>query len=166
MSWKSRLDAGRQNYVRLGACEPTFIDKVRPPIIEEVPPPTIAHGLDGISRAARLRCVKAILLGLVRAMLAGSIAVIEGCSAVAAIGWALNGQEIEDRLQLFIGVASETDESQTRPLVIFGHQMRSPSRISKPLRIRKVSKARPGTPAPGWKIISEPILLNELPAGV
>jgi hypothetical protein len=101
------LARARENYVHYCACQPSFSDRVRPPRIDEVP------------RFAAVQGIKAVLVGIVRAMVSGHIGTFEGCSAVAAVGYPLDEPELEEILSTFRGVASETDAlptSETRHL--------------------------------------------------
>ena len=95
------LACARENYIRYGACQPSLADRVRPPDIGEVP------------RFAAVQGIKAVLVGIVRAMVSGNIGTFEGCSAVAAVGYPLDEPELDEILSTFRGVASETDELPT-----------------------------------------------------
>lgn len=160
---KFSLGEARENYIRCGACDPALERHVWPPSIEEVRFPTIVQGLDQQRQAATLRNLKATLLGVVRALLSGRIAILEGCCAVAALGSPLNDVDLEDQLRLFICVASEADEfpaPATRHLWsqdALAVQDQTPS-------TRTESKAQSGTPAPAWN--SDVIWLREIPAPV
>jgi hypothetical protein len=107
------LTEARENYVRFGACEPAFVDKVRAPTVDEVPAPTVIQGLEPFKQAAILRGVKATLLGIVRAMLSGRVAILEGCAAVAAVAWPLDESRLDEILRPFAAVASEMDAFPT-----------------------------------------------------
>jgi Cysteine-rich CPCC len=137
---KVSLNAARENYVQFGACEPDFVGDVRPPEIGEVPGPTVVPGAND-SRPISRR-VKIILLGVVRAMLSGAISVLDGCSAIAATAWALNDAQIEEQLRFSLAWQARLMNSQRGRLVIFGHQMPLPSKISEPPSIRRESRAR------------------------
>jgi hypothetical protein len=104
------LAHARENYVRFGACEPSLGDRVRSPNIDEIPPPTSVAGLGSANQISILRGVKTSILGIVRGMLSGQIGILEGCSAVAAVGWPLNEPTLDDILRTFEGVATERDE--------------------------------------------------------
>ena len=108
------LGTARENYIRFGATERASVRHVRPPLIEEVPPPAVVQGSDEKERARNLRRLKATLLGVVWAMLSGQIPIIEGCVAVSAVASPLNDIELEDQLRLFRGVASEADDFPAR----------------------------------------------------
>jgi hypothetical protein len=95
------LACARENYIRYGACQPNFSDRVRPPRIGEVP------------RFAAVQGIKAVIIGIARAMVSGYIGTFEGCSAVAAVGYPLDEPELDEILRVFRGVASETDELPT-----------------------------------------------------
>ena len=104
------LTCARENYVQYGACEPALFDSTRAPRTDEVPPPTLIAGLDSEKRLPILRGIKTSLLGIVRGMLSGQIATLEGCCAVAAVASPLNEPELNELLLTFEGVASEVDE--------------------------------------------------------
>jgi hypothetical protein len=107
------LAQARENYIQCSACKPEFSGKVRPPRINEVPSPTVIAQLDSVSRAGAIRGIKAIILGVVRAMRAGQIGTLEGCCGVAAVAWPLNEPELDEILRTFEAVASEVDEFPT-----------------------------------------------------
>ena len=113
------LASARENYILFGACEPRFIDRVRSPSIGEVPRPTVIAGLESGKRRAAIFTIKAVLLGIVRGMLSGHIATLDGCSAIAAVASPLNDSDCAETLRTFEVVAGEIDDlpvGETRQL--------------------------------------------------
>ena len=116
------LAQASENYVRFGTCEPSFSDKVRSPNIGDIPPPTVVAGLDSANRVAIQRGVKTSILGIVRGMLSGQIAIFEGCSAVAAFAWPLTNPNWTTSCELSRESPLKLTNFRTPPLVIVGHQ--------------------------------------------
>jgi len=107
------LSDARQNYVRFGACESRFADRVRSAGIDEVPHPRVIAGLDAANRTASVSAIKRLLIGIARSILIGAIGVLDGCSAIASVGFPLNEPELDEALRFFVIVAGETDELPT-----------------------------------------------------
>jgi hypothetical protein len=103
------LEEARRNYVERGASEGQFLEKVRPPTPEESPIPRVLVGLEKEQQAEVHRQTKIQILAIIRGMLSGRIAVIDGCDFIATLALQLDSSW-DGKLRLFEGVASETDE--------------------------------------------------------
>lgn len=105
------LNEARRNFVELGAAEVRCLAHVRGPYVEEVPSPPMLRGLDSELRDVKERAVNIALLATVRSIKAGGISLLEGCTAISALGWPLNTDgPMEERLRLFNGVAGEVED--------------------------------------------------------
>ncbi len=80
------LDEAKKKFVELGAADFRCLAHVRGPYVEEVPPPPMLQGLDSELRAIKERAVKVALLGTVRSIRVGLIPLLEGCTAISALG--------------------------------------------------------------------------------
>jgi hypothetical protein len=107
---RTSLESARQNYVTFGSSHEELSNGVRPPTIEEVPPPWIVRGLDSSDRDAAIRGCKILLLGVVRSMLCGRISTFDGCTAVSALAWSFLSESEWGEFAVFDGVASEVED--------------------------------------------------------
>ena len=107
------LIQAQKNFVDLGAAEVRSLAHVRGPNIDEVPPaPTLS--LDSELWEMKEIAVKIALLGTVRSIKTGAIALLEGCTAVSALSWPVKvDAPLEESLRIFKGVASEIDDMPT-----------------------------------------------------
>lgn len=105
------LDEAGKNFIQQGAAEMGEATHVRGPHFEEVPPPELLAGLDSESHAAKVRSSKVRLLAIARSIQSGHIGLLDGCSAIAATGFPLNGYgPLEDLIRGFALVSGEIDE--------------------------------------------------------
>jgi len=108
------LTEARWNFVAFGAAEASSLGRVRGPSLEEIPTPPVLLGLHSDLRDMKERALKIALLGMVRSIKAGTVPLLQGCTAVSALAWPMRTQGvIEECLRLFEGVASEVEDMPT-----------------------------------------------------
>jgi hypothetical protein len=107
------LAEARENYLQCGACEPRFSDQVRHARIGELPYPPMISGLDAANRVEAVKTIKKLLLGIVRAILAGEVSTVDGSFAIANVAFELPEPELTEVVRTFEIVAGECDEFPT-----------------------------------------------------
>jgi hypothetical protein len=103
------LTQAQRNYIRFGASEKYFIDKVRPPDLEEIP---LVHSSTNAGlEAAMMRGIKSAILQMARSILSGRIDVIDGCFKMADLGYRLgDSPPLSVTLTRFEMVAAEVGD--------------------------------------------------------
>jgi hypothetical protein len=112
------LDQARQNFVKIGASQREFLNKVRSPTADEMPIHRLLVGLEKERQAEAQahvhRQVKIQILAIIRGMLSSRISIVDGCAWVAMLALEVDSPW-DDKLRVFRGVASETDEFPSGP---------------------------------------------------
>lgn len=81
------LAAAHRYFVQFGYSSEECFALVRAPRVEEVPMPMNLIGLAEDRLPAEERRIRMVLLGIARAVAAGAMGVMDGCSVAAAVGW-------------------------------------------------------------------------------
>lgn len=104
------LATARLNYIRIGACEAEFLPSVRSPKVEEIP--TWRSRLPEREGDWDLG-VKCSVIATARGILAGTIGILDGSSAMACTAVGLDQEDLRKHLLVFNIVASEIDDIPT-----------------------------------------------------
>lgn len=105
------LEETRHNYIEMGASQREFLNRVRPPTLEEMPIPLA--GLDKDIQAQIQRQAKIHILATLRAMLSGRVNVVDGCDCITTMASQLDAPW-DDKLRIFEGIMSECDQFPRR----------------------------------------------------
>ncbi len=105
------LEETRHNYIEMGASQREFLNRVRPPTLEEMPIPLA--GLDKDIQAQIQRQAKIHILATLRGMLSGRINVVDGCDCITTMASQLDAPW-DDKLRIFEGIMSECDQFPRR----------------------------------------------------
>ena len=106
----SSLLQARENFVRIGACDPGTINQTRPPRLEEIPVLNNLYWLDQDQRKAAVRLRKAQMVAVLRAMRSGEIPALDGCGVISRLSSGLAESELRTSLLTFFAIYGEVED--------------------------------------------------------
>jgi len=109
---------------------------------EEVPTLAVVLGLDSDKRDDAVRGIKALLLGIVRAMLSDRISTLDGYTAISALSWTFVSEAESAAYSTFDGVANEIEDLPTPTLANYGRPQPWLVKTRKPLNTKVTSRRR------------------------
>ncbi|MBV9265253.1 MAG: DUF2489 domain-containing protein [Acidobacteriaceae bacterium] len=105
---------GRENFIRVGACDAGTVTQVRPPQFDEIPVLNNLDRLEQDQRKAAVRLRKAQMVAVLQGMRSGNIEALDGCGVIATLSSGLAESELRTSLLTFFAIYGEVEDLPQR----------------------------------------------------